>query len=93
MALGMIPGWSSSPVWKEGRKIVNVDLGPHGKKTENRAHQSECLPGSGLSVGKDDGVVTLHSRDDMFPRDLIVNGFILRSGDEFVEVEFWRSGG
>jgi len=24
--------------------------------------------------------------------DLVVNGFVLGSGDEFVEVEFWRGG-
>jgi hypothetical protein len=29
----------------------------------------------------------------MVPRDLVVNRFILGSGDEFVKVELWRSGG
>lgn len=55
-------------------------------------YQSECLSGSGLSVGKHDGIVTFHSGDDMVSGNLIVDGFILGSGDEFVEMEFWRSG-
>jgi len=28
----------------------------------------------------------------MFPGDLVVNGLVLGSSDEFVEMEFWRSG-
>jgi len=46
-----------------------------------------------LSVGKHDGIVTLHGGDDMVPGNLVVNGLILGSGNDFVEVEFWRSGG
>ena len=45
-----------------------------------------------MSVGKHDGVVTLHSGNDMISGDLVVNGFILRPGDELVKVELWRSG-
>ena len=29
----------------------------------------------------------------MVPCDLVVNGFIFGSGDEFVEMEFWGCGG
>jgi len=46
-----------------------------------------------LSVGEHDGIVTLHSGDDMVSGNLVVNRFILGSGNEFIEVEFWRSGG
>jgi len=43
-----------------------------------------------LSVGKCDGVATLHSADFVVPGDFIVNGFALRPDTEFVEVESWR---
>jgi len=45
-----------------------------------------------LSISEYDGIVTLHGGDYVVPGDLVVNGFILGSGDEFVKVVFWRSG-
>ena len=45
-----------------------------------------------MSVGKHDGIVTLHSRDDMVPGDLVVNRLVLGSSNEFAEVEFWSGG-
>jgi len=50
------------------------------------------VSGRGLSVGEHDRVVTLHSGEYLVPGELIVNRFVLGSGDEFVGVEFWRSG-
>ena len=62
----------------------------HREKPDH-THQRERLSRSSLPVGKHNGIVTLHSGNNMISRDLVVNGFILRSGDEFVEMEFWRS--
>ena len=61
-------------------------------RTRGQTHQGEGLSGRGLSVGKYNGVVTLHSGDYVVPGDLVVNRFVFGSGDELVEVEFWRSG-
>lgn len=44
-----------------------------------------------MSVSKHNSVVALHSGNDMISRDFVVNGFILGTGDELVEMEFWRS--
>ena len=59
-------------------------------RLRGRTHQSKGLSGRGLSVGKCDGVATLHSADFVVPGDFIVNGFALRPDTEFVEVESWR---
>ena len=61
------------------------------RKGTDGAHQGEGLSGRGLPIGKHDRIVTFHSGDYVIPGDLVVNGFILRSGDEFIEVELWRS--
>ena len=44
-----------------------------------------------MPIGKHNSVVALHSGNDMVSCDLIVKGFILGSGDEFVEMKFWRN--
>jgi len=44
-----------------------------------------------LSVGEHSRVVVLHSKDYVVPGDLVVNRPVFGSGDEFIEVEFWRS--
>jgi len=59
-------------------------------RLRGRTHQSEGLSGRSLSVGKFDGVATLHNADCVVPGDFIVNGFALGPDDEFVEVESWR---
>jgi len=45
-----------------------------------------------LSVGEYDGVIALHGGNYVVPGDLVATGFIFGSGDDFVEVVFWRSG-
>jgi hypothetical protein len=45
-----------------------------------------------LPIGKNNGIVALHCGNDMISCDFVVNRFILGSGDEFVEMEFRRSG-
>jgi len=55
-----------------------------GRK-RGRTHQSEGLSGCGLSVGKQDRIVT--AEITRFLATLLYTG---GSGDEFVEVEFWR---
>ena len=76
---------ASPPVQKE-QKIGTIPS-LHGRR---RAHQSEGVSGCGLSASKYEGIVTLHSGGYVVSGDLVVNGFVLGSGDELAEVEFWR---
>ena len=62
------------------------------RESDDRTHQCERLSRGSLPVGKHNGIVTLHSGDDMVPGDFVVNGLVLRSGYEFVEMEFRGSG-
>lgn len=45
-----------------------------------------------MPVGKHNSVITLHSGNDVFSRDLVIDRFILGTSDEFIEMKFWRSG-
>ena len=49
--------------------------------------ERERLAGRGLAVGEDDGIETIHGGADVAACDGIVNGLVLRAGEDLVEAE------